>query len=88
MKPKIKIEKGVKIPDKMVKWSVFPFADMEVGDSFFVKKNYFKHIYSLLQLKQFIWNKCKNFKIETDSISKFHYQIDRINNGVRVFKIE
>ncbi len=88
MKPKIQIEKGIKIHDKMVKWTVFPFVDMDVGDSFFVKKSYFKHIYSLYQLKQFIYNKCKNFKIETDSNAKFHYHIDRTNNGVRVFKLE
>lgn len=34
---KIQIEKGVAIPTKSSRKSKYPFRDMEVGDSFFIK---------------------------------------------------
>lgn len=34
---KIEIEKGIPLPSKTIKGKVYPWHDMEVGDSFLVK---------------------------------------------------
>lgn len=36
---KIQIEKGVPVPKNITRKSKYPFREMEVGDSFFIKDN-------------------------------------------------
>jgi hypothetical protein len=35
----IEIEKGVPIPERRGNWTKYPWGNMEVGDSFFVKRS-------------------------------------------------
>jgi hypothetical protein len=86
-KSKYKVEKNIPIPPHTVPWSKFPFAYMEVGDSFFVTKEQEKKS-SLLQLRAMLYSKAKKYIIDASVNYKFSYHVDRINKGVRVFRIE
>lgn len=86
-KSKFKIEKNIPIPPRSEKWSQFPFKEMKVGDSFFVKKQQFTST-TLISLRALMWKKTKEYLIDQCSLEKFTFHTDRINQGVRVFKIQ
>jgi len=86
-KNKIKIDKNIPIPKPIVNWREFPFDEMEVGDSFFVKKSTYKHV-TLIRLRGFLFDRAKRFLIDECSLFKFSFVTDRKNDGVRVFRIQ
>lgn len=82
-----KIDKDIPIPEPVVCWREFPFEDMEVGDSFFVKKSTYKHV-TLIRLRGFLYARAKKFLIDKCSLYKFSFITERQNDGVRVFRVE
>ena len=83
----IKVEKGVPVPERKVLYSIFPFHEMEVGDSFLVERGRFGKKYFAL-IRQLIYAKAKEYKLETGHDARFITTIDRAANGVRCFRIE
>ena len=67
IKSKYKIDKNIPIPNNKIHWSRFPFANMEIGDSFLVKCAQEKKT-SCNQLRQFLWNQAKKYCLETSSL--------------------
>lgn len=84
---KYKIDKDIPIPERTSTWTDFPLDKMKIGDSFFVKKSDYKKT-SLIQLKSFLWHRIQKYLIENCNTSKFAFQKDRVNQGIRVFKIQ
>lgn len=84
---KFKIDKDIPIPNPIVNWKEFPFDEMEVGDSFFVKKSTYKHV-TLIRLRGFLFERAKRFIIDECSLFKFSFVTERQNDGVRVFRVE
>lgn len=87
IKTQYKIEKGIPIPEKHEHYSKYPFSDMEVGDSFLVTLKQEKAT-SCNQLKNRIWNQAKKYCIDTFSMTKYTFVVDRINKTVRCFRIQ
>lgn len=83
----IKVDKGIPIPEKRTHYSIFPFHEMEKGDSFFVERGRFKKSY-FYDLRQFIYQKAKSYCSDTGHQAAFITSIDRSQNGVRCFRIE
>lgn len=83
----IKVEKGIPVPDKRVHYSILPFQDMEVGDSFFVERGRFKKKF-FYDLKNFIYYKAKQYCLDTGHNARFITSLERTKNGVRCFRIE
>lgn len=82
-----KIDKDIPIPNPVVNYSEFPFNEMEVGDSFFVKKSDYKCT-TLIRLRGFLFARAKKFLINECSLFKFSFITERQNDGVRVFRVE
>ena len=87
VKSKYKVESGIPIPKKHEHWSKFPFAYMEVGDSFLVNIKQEKQT-SCNQLKGYLWMQAKKYLLENSSLEKYSFHIDRQEQTVRVFRIE
>lgn len=87
VKSQYKVESNIPIPKKNPHWSRFPFAYMKVGDSFLVSLKEEKKT-SCNQLKMFLWQQSRKYAIETCSLEKYFFYIDREQKTVRVFRIE
>ena len=84
---KYKIDKNIPIPKSNYHYSSFPFSELEIGDSFLVTMKDLKKT-SCIQLRQFLYNKARQYCVETFSLFKFCFCVDRKNKSVRVFRIE
>ena len=88
---KIKIDKGIDIPNSTLKKSKFdiPFHEMEIGDSFFIeadtsnKKNVIG--ISTVIRRQFI-RYCRSINWEMTNVKKL--KMRTVENGVRFWLIE
>lgn len=83
----IPVEKDIPIPTQKLHYSMFPFQNMEVGDSFFVDRGRFKK-YHLYYLRTYLYNKSKEYKMDNYVDDRFSFKIDRAMQGVRCFRIE
>lgn len=82
-----KIEKNIAIPKKKWHYSKFPFKDMEVGDSFFVRNEDIdsKYIYTT---RQRIYNSYRKFLQNEEQNITIRIVSDRENGGVRIFRVK
>lgn len=87
IKQPIKVEKEVPLPVKRTHYSMLPFHEMEVGDSFFITKSRFQHT-SLIQLRGFLYLKANKYRLETGALDRHIFAIDRDKNGCRCWRIE
>lgn len=83
----IKVEKGINMPISKTLYTILPFHEMEVGDSFFVERGRFgkKHFF---QIRAFIYQKQKEYAKETGCLDRFITKIDRLKDGIRCWRIE
>lgn len=86
-KSKYKVDTNIPLPKAQKHWSKFPFAYMGVGNSFLVSTED-EEMTSCNQLKQYLYNKAKKYCVETFSMSKYSFHVDRVKKTVRVFRIE
>lgn len=83
----IKIDKDIPVPISKTHFSLFPFEDMEIGDSFFVDKSWFQ-MPTLIQLRSLLWRKSVEYRKNTGHDIKLSFHTIRTQNGVRTFRIE
>lgn len=81
-----KIEKGHPMPKINMDHKIFPFDEMEVGDSFFVKNKQIK-VYSTLQNQPYMYRMTQQFRRFSGKNYVFSIQSDKTKKGVRVFRI-
>ena len=81
------VEKNVPIPVRNSHYSILPFHQMEVGDSFFIDRERFKST-SLLQLRGYLYSLSRRYVIDNYVSDRFCFSVDRTNKGVRCFRIE
>lgn len=75
-----KIERNVPVPKRRVRNAKYPWADLKIGDSFFVPLDG-QHSLEILQNSLLgCIRKSRNLKIEITT------RIDKPNNGVRVWR--
>lgn len=84
--PKIRIDKDVPIPIPKMHFSIFPFENLEIGDSFLVEKSWFQYP-TLIQLKNLLYRKSVEYKQDTGHDIKLTFQ-KQPPLGIRVFRIE
>lgn len=87
IKRPVTVEKDVPLPVKLTHYSVLPFHEMEIGDSFFLERGQFKKKY-FYDLKAFIYQMSKKYCVGTGHQARFVTNIERLKNGVRCFRIE
>lgn len=83
----IKVEKNIPLPERKIHYSVLPFDKMDVGDSFLVERGRFRKKY-FYDVKSFVYRMAKNYLMETGHVARFTMTVDRLNNGVRCWRIE
>lgn len=82
---KFKIEKNIPLPETRWHYTKFPFDKMEIGDSFFVTKEDLNCI-SKDQVKQKVYMAYKKYNIESENEIVLSIRLDRIKNGIRVYR--
>lgn len=78
-----KLTNKVKPPESRIRTPSYPFAEMEIGDSFFVPRD---HLKSKLQLKQSCYYFSRNSMERMGKLYKFRISDEK--GGYRVFRIK